>query len=98
MDEKGYVKVNDRLETNVSGIYAIGDIKPGPAFTHISYDDFRIIQANLLQIGNARIDGRLVRKSSYEIDRKSTRLNSSHRCISYAVFCLKKKKKIKYQI
>lgn len=30
MDEKGYVKVNDRLETNVSGIYAIGDIKPGP--------------------------------------------------------------------
>src|SRR5215510_9407503 len=57
-DEKGYVKVNDRLETNVAGIYAIGDIKPGPAFTHISYDDFRIIQANLLQNGNARIDGR----------------------------------------
>src|SRR5215813_2094125 len=60
MDEKGYVKVNDRLETNVPGIYAIGDIKPGPAFTHISYDDFRFIQANLLQNGNARIDGRLV--------------------------------------
>jgi pyruvate/2-oxoglutarate dehydrogenase complex dihydrolipoamide dehydrogenase (E3) component len=60
MDEKGYVKVNDRLETNVLGIYAIGDIKPGPAFTHISYDDFRIIQANLLQNGNARVEGRLV--------------------------------------
>ncbi len=60
MDEKGYVKVNERLETNVPGIYAIGDIKPGPAFTHISYDDFRIIQANLLQNGNARIDGRPV--------------------------------------
>src|SRR5437879_8901606 len=30
----------------------------------------------------------------YVVDRKSTRLNSSHRCISYAVFCLKKKKKI----
>ena len=60
MDEKGYVKVNDRLETNVPGIYAIGDIKPGPAFTHISYDDFRIIQANLLQNGNARIEGRPV--------------------------------------
>jgi pyruvate/2-oxoglutarate dehydrogenase complex dihydrolipoamide dehydrogenase (E3) component len=60
MDEKGYVKVNERLETNVPGIYAIGDIKPGPAFTHISYDDFRIIQANLLQNSNARIDGRLV--------------------------------------
>ncbi len=60
MDEKGYVRVNERLETNVPGIYAIGDIKPGPAFTHISYDDFRIIQANLLQFGNARIDGRPV--------------------------------------
>jgi pyruvate/2-oxoglutarate dehydrogenase complex dihydrolipoamide dehydrogenase (E3) component len=60
MDEKGYVKVNDRLETNVPGIYAIGDIKPGPAFTHISYDDFRIIEANLLQNGNARIDSRPV--------------------------------------
>src|SRR5207237_8607590 len=60
MDEKGYVKVNERLETNVPGIYAIGDIKPGPAFTHISYDDFRIIQANLLQNGNARIDVRPV--------------------------------------
>ena len=60
LDEKGYVKVNERLETNVPGIYAIGDIKPGPAFTHISYDDFRIIEANLLQNGNARIDGRPV--------------------------------------
>src|SRR5215472_5096716 len=60
MDEKGYVKVNERLETNVQGIYAIGDIKPGPAFTHISYDDFRIIQANLLQKGDARIEGRPV--------------------------------------
>src|SRR5215471_2063999 len=60
LDEKGYVKVNERLETNVPGIYAIGDIKPGPAFTHISYDDFRIIQANLLQNGNARIEGRPV--------------------------------------
>jgi pyruvate/2-oxoglutarate dehydrogenase complex dihydrolipoamide dehydrogenase (E3) component len=60
IDENGYVKVNDRLETSVPGIYAIGDIKPGPAFTHISYDDFRIIQANLLQNGNVRIDGRPV--------------------------------------
>src|SRR5215831_5000536 len=58
MDEKGYVKVNDRLETNVSGIYALGDIKPGPAFTHISYDDFPIIQTNLLQGGDTGIEGR----------------------------------------
>src|SRR5262249_29185396 len=59
-DEKGYVKVDDRLETNVPGLYAIGDIKPGAALTHLSHDDFRIIQANLLQNGNARIDGRPV--------------------------------------
>src|SRR5262249_9201580 len=58
LDGNGYVKVNERLETNVPGIYAIGDIKPGPAFTHISYDDFRIIQANLLESGDARIEGR----------------------------------------
>jgi pyruvate/2-oxoglutarate dehydrogenase complex dihydrolipoamide dehydrogenase (E3) component len=60
LDEKGYVKVNDRLETSVPGIYAIGDIKPGPAFTHISYDDYRIIQSNLLQNGNSSVDGRAV--------------------------------------
>src|SRR5215813_2547839 len=60
MDEKGYVKVDGRLETNVPGIYAIGDIKPGPALTHVSYDDFRVIEANLLQNGDARIEGRPV--------------------------------------
>jgi len=60
LDPKGYVKVNERLETNVPGIYAIGDVKPGPAFTHISYDDFRIVQANLLQNGHASIEDRPV--------------------------------------
>lgn len=47
----GFVKVNDKLETNISGIYALGDVKGGPAFTHISYDDFRIIKANLIDHG-----------------------------------------------
>jgi len=59
-DKQGFVKVNDRLETNVAGIYALGDIKGGPAFTHISYDDFRIIRRNLLEGGNATTNGRLV--------------------------------------
>jgi pyruvate/2-oxoglutarate dehydrogenase complex dihydrolipoamide dehydrogenase (E3) component len=54
------VKVNDRLETNVPGVYAIGDVKGGPQFTHISYDDFRIIRANVIEGGNASIDDRLV--------------------------------------
>jgi pyruvate/2-oxoglutarate dehydrogenase complex dihydrolipoamide dehydrogenase (E3) component len=59
-DKRGFIQVNDRLETNVPGIYALGDIKGGPAFTHISYDDFRIIRTNLLEKGNASIHDRLV--------------------------------------
>jgi pyruvate/2-oxoglutarate dehydrogenase complex dihydrolipoamide dehydrogenase (E3) component len=60
MDKRGFVKTNDRLETNVPGIYAIGDVKGGPAFTHISYDDFRILCTNLIEGGNATVAGRLV--------------------------------------
>jgi len=59
-DNKGFIKTNPRLETNVNGIYAIGDIKGGPAFTHISYDDFRILRANILEKKNVSIEGRLV--------------------------------------
>jgi pyruvate/2-oxoglutarate dehydrogenase complex dihydrolipoamide dehydrogenase (E3) component len=44
----GFIKTNHQLETNVSGIYALGDIKGGPQFTHISYDDFRVIRHNLI--------------------------------------------------
>jgi pyruvate/2-oxoglutarate dehydrogenase complex dihydrolipoamide dehydrogenase (E3) component len=59
-DERGFVKVNGRLETNVPGVYAMGDVKGGPAFTHISYDDFRILRRNLLEGGAAEVDGRPV--------------------------------------
>ena len=59
-DKRGFIQVNERLETNVPGIYGLGDIKGGPAFTHISYDDFRIIRTNLLEKGNASIHERLV--------------------------------------
>ncbi len=48
-DKKGYIITNDELETNVEGIYALGDVKGGPAFTHISYDDYRVIRDNLLK-------------------------------------------------
>ena len=50
-DEHGFLLVNERLETSVPGIYALGDVHGGPAFTHISYDDYRIIAANLLENG-----------------------------------------------
>ena len=59
-DKRGFIQANERLETNVPGIYALGDVKGGPAFTHISYDDFRIIRTNLLEKGNASIHERLV--------------------------------------
>jgi pyruvate/2-oxoglutarate dehydrogenase complex dihydrolipoamide dehydrogenase (E3) component len=59
-EKGGFIQVNERLETNVPGIYALGDVKGGPAFTHISYDDFRIIRTNLLEGGNATTKNRLV--------------------------------------
>jgi len=59
-DKRGFLPANERLETSVPGIYALGDVKGGPAFTHISYDDFRIIRTNLLENGNVTIHDRLV--------------------------------------
>jgi pyruvate/2-oxoglutarate dehydrogenase complex dihydrolipoamide dehydrogenase (E3) component len=59
-DKRGFITVNERLETNVPGVYAIGDVNGGPQFTHISYDDFRIIRANLIEGGDATTRNRLV--------------------------------------
>ena len=59
-DPRGFILVNDRLETNVPGIYALGDVNGGPAFTHISNDDSRIIGKNLVGKGNATTKGRPV--------------------------------------
>jgi len=59
-DDRGFIQVNERLETSVDGIYALGDIKGGPAFTHISYDDFRILRANLLENKSASTRNRQI--------------------------------------
>jgi len=59
-DARGYVKVNSRLETTVPGIWALGDVKGGPAFTHISYNDFQIVFANLIEGKNLTMDNRYV--------------------------------------
>jgi pyruvate/2-oxoglutarate dehydrogenase complex dihydrolipoamide dehydrogenase (E3) component len=59
-NERGFIQVNTKLETNVEGIYALGDINGGPAFTHISYDDFRILRTNLIEKGSATTENRFV--------------------------------------
>ncbi len=59
-DERGAIKVNDQLETNIKGIYALGDVKGGPAFTHISYNDYTIVYRNLIKKENLTITGRPV--------------------------------------
>jgi len=60
LDKRGFVPVNEQLETSVPGIYAIGDVNGGPAFTHVSYDDHTILLKNILQGGKADTSGRLL--------------------------------------
>jgi len=59
-DERGFILANERLETSAPGVYAIGDVKGGPQFTHISYDDYRVLKANLLDGGNRTTRERMV--------------------------------------
>jgi pyruvate/2-oxoglutarate dehydrogenase complex dihydrolipoamide dehydrogenase (E3) component len=59
-DERGFIRANERLETSAPGVYAIGDVKGGPQFTHTSYDDYRILKANLLDGGNRTTRDRMV--------------------------------------
>lgn len=77
-DKYGLIPVNERLETNVPGIYVIGDVKGGPAFTHISYDDYRVLRTNLLEGGNATITGRMVPYAMF-IDPQLGRVGLSER-------------------
>jgi pyruvate/2-oxoglutarate dehydrogenase complex dihydrolipoamide dehydrogenase (E3) component len=60
VDARGFVEVNEFLESSVPGIYAMGDVRPGPAFTHAAFDDFRILRANLLDGARASARGRIV--------------------------------------
>jgi pyruvate/2-oxoglutarate dehydrogenase complex dihydrolipoamide dehydrogenase (E3) component len=59
-DKSGFIKVNGRLETNAPGVWALGDCKGGPAFTHLSYNDFQIVYGNLIEGKNLSIENRLV--------------------------------------
>ena len=59
LDRRGYVKVNDRLETTAHNVWAIGECAGSPQFTHISLDDFRVIRDNLAG-GNRSTRNRIV--------------------------------------
>ncbi|HEY9630570.1 MAG TPA: mercuric reductase [Coleofasciculaceae cyanobacterium] len=58
VDASGFIQVNDRLETSVPNIWALGDINGGPQYTHIALDDYRIVKANLIEGGNRRTGDR----------------------------------------
>lgn len=59
-DDHGYIEVNGYLETSAPGVWALGDVKGGPAFTHISYDDHLIVYDNVVNGRRRSIDGRVV--------------------------------------
>jgi len=59
-DKNSFIKVNARLETNAPGVWALGDCKGGPAFTHIAYNDFQIVYGNLVEGKDLTIENRLV--------------------------------------
>jgi pyruvate/2-oxoglutarate dehydrogenase complex dihydrolipoamide dehydrogenase (E3) component len=59
LTERGYIKVNERLETTAPGVWAVGEVAGSPQFTHISEDDFRVVRDNLLG-GNRVTTGRQV--------------------------------------
>jgi pyruvate/2-oxoglutarate dehydrogenase complex dihydrolipoamide dehydrogenase (E3) component len=57
-DARGFIVVNDSLETNVPGIWALGDVNGRGAFTHTSYNDYEIVAANLLDGEERRVSDR----------------------------------------
>ncbi len=59
-DAHGYIRVDEKLATTQPGIYALGDVKGGPQFTHIAYDDHRIVLAHLTGTPDATTEGRMI--------------------------------------
>ena len=59
LTERGYIKVNERLETTAPGVWAVGEVAGSPQFTHVSEDDFRVVRDNI-RGGNHVTTGRLV--------------------------------------
>lgn len=65
VDKSGYLQVNDKLQTNVEGIWAIGDCNGKGAFTHTSYNDYEIVAANLLDHEDRKVSDRITAYNVY---------------------------------
>jgi pyruvate/2-oxoglutarate dehydrogenase complex dihydrolipoamide dehydrogenase (E3) component len=65
VDQRGYIQVDDQLQTNVPGIYALGDCNGRGAFTHTSYNDYEIVVANLLDNDPRRVSDRITAYALY---------------------------------
>ena len=59
LSDRGFIEVDEYL-ASAPGVYAMGDIKGGPAFTHLSYDDYRILHANLIKHEKESTRGRII--------------------------------------
>ena len=64
-DQAGFIRHNGKLETNMPGVFVLGDVKGGPAFTHVAYDDYLVLTDNLVNGKNRTIDNRLVPYALY---------------------------------
>jgi pyruvate/2-oxoglutarate dehydrogenase complex dihydrolipoamide dehydrogenase (E3) component len=58
-DARGYIAVDDALQTSVPGVYALGEVNGRGAFTHTAYNDYEIVAANLLDGGKRRVSDRI---------------------------------------
>jgi pyruvate/2-oxoglutarate dehydrogenase complex dihydrolipoamide dehydrogenase (E3) component len=65
IDRRGYIQVDDQLQTNVPGIWALGDCNGKGAFTHTAYNDFEVVAANLLDKDQRRVSDRIVAYNLY---------------------------------
>lgn len=65
VNQRGYIVVNDHLQTTVPHIYALGDVNGKGAFTHTSYNDYEILVANLLDGGQRRVSDRILTYALY---------------------------------
>jgi len=65
VDQRGYIQVDDQLQTNVPGVWALGDCNGQGAFTHTSYNDFEVVAANLLDDDPRRVSDRILAYGLY---------------------------------